>query len=270
VGLLAACSTAPKRPAEVFTVRNVAETQLDLAQKEADKGNYEKALTMLDEVRRLAVSVDSPAVRVREALLRGSAMYYLGNEADAIRLWENASVVAEQSGEVELAAMARIHLERGKLLNKSALPDAVLTAVNLELSVIKKNRLFIATGWVVIGLASKEAGLYEEAEAAFKKSLAIHGKDNYLEAAGEDWFLIASARSVAGDTEGAVNALWEAIMFDRRAENSYGLAMDWRAMGDVYKKAQKVDESRLAYNRSIAILRAIGLESDAEAVEKRF
>jgi tetratricopeptide (TPR) repeat protein len=145
----------------------------------------------------------------------------------------------------------------------------VLAAVNKELSVIKKNKLFVATGWVVIGLASKEAGRYSEAEVALKKALAIHKKDNYLEAASEDWFLIASARSMAGNSASAVEALWEAIAFDRRAENSYGLAMDWRAMGDVQKKAFKLDEAAAAYSRAIAILRAIGLEHEAVAVEER-
>ncbi|MDR3303295.1 MAG: hypothetical protein LBS86_02680 [Treponema sp.] len=267
--LLAACSSAPKRPAEVFTVRNVAETQLDLANKEVERGNYEKALIMLDEVKRLAISVDSPDILVREALIRGNVRYYLGDEAEATQLWDGARFEAERAGETELAAMSRIYLERSKLLNKSADAEAVRMAVSRELSVIKKNQLYVATGWVVIGLATKETGSYADAEVALKKALTIHQKGNYLEAAAEDWYLTASVRSVAGDAEGAVEALRQAIAFDRRAENSYGLAMDWRAMGDVQKKVFNVAEAASAYRRAIAIFRAMGLEQEALGVEQR-
>jgi tetratricopeptide (TPR) repeat protein len=257
-----ACSSVPKRPAELFTIRNVAESQLDLANHEVDQGNFERALQILDEAKRLATSVDDPSLLVRELLARGNVLYYQGDEAGAALLWEDARVEAEHTGEIELAAMARIYLERGRLLS-GADAEEVRLAVSRELSVIKKDKLFIALGWTVIGLAEKENGHFAEAEAALKKSLDIHQKGNYLEAAGGDWYLIASVRSVAGNYDAAINALSFAITFDRRAENSYGLGMDWRAAGDVYKKAGDLAAAQNAYQRSLAIFKAISHEQEA-------
>lgn len=268
VCVFAACSSVPKRPAELFTVRNVAETQLDLANNEVDQGNFEKALQILDEVKRLAISVDDPGLIVRELLARGNVLYYQGDEAEAALLWEDARIEAEHTGEIELAAMARIYLERGRLLS-GADAEEVRLAVSRELSVIRKDKLFIALGWTVIGLAEKENGRFVEAEAALKKSLDIHQNGNYLEAAGGDWFLIASVRSTAGSYDAAIEALAFAIAFDRRSENSYGLGMDWRATGDVYKKAGDLASARNAYQRSLAIFKAIGLEQEAAASESR-
>jgi tetratricopeptide (TPR) repeat protein len=258
----------PKRPAERFTVRNVAETQLDLANHEVDQGNFERALNILDEARRLAISVDDPSLLARELLARGNVLYYQGDEAGAALLWEDARAEAEYTGETELAAMARIYLARGRLLS-GANAEEVRLAVSRELSVIKKDKLFIALGWTVIGLAEKENRRFIEAEAALKLSLDIHEKGNYLEAAANDWYLIASARSVAGSYDAALDALSTAIAFDRRAENPYGLGMDWRAVGDVYKKAGDASAAQNAFQRSLAIFRAIGLEQEALVVEER-
>ncbi|MDR2418097.1 MAG: tetratricopeptide repeat protein [Treponema sp.] len=258
----AACSSVPKRPVELFTVRNVAETQLDLANHEMDQGNFERALHMLDEAKRLAISVDDPSLLIRELFARGNVVYYLGDEAGAMLLWEDARIEAEHAGEIELAAMARIYLERGRLLSGADAEDVRL-AVSRELSVIRKDKLFLAQGWTVIGLAEKENGRFLEAEDALKKSLDIHQQGNYLEAAGGDWYLIASVRSVVGNYDAAIEALAFAIAFDRHAENSYGLGMDWRAAGDVYKKAGDLAAAQNAYQRSLAIFNAIGLEQEA-------
>jgi tetratricopeptide (TPR) repeat protein len=122
---------------------------------------------------------------------------------------------------------------------------------------------------MVSGLAERELDRYREAEAALKRSLEIHEKDLYLEQAAYDWFLIASFRSLDGNYEGARQALESAMILDRRVENSYGLATDWRALGDVFKKAGKNAESREAYHRSAEIFRTLGNDKEAAAAEKR-
>jgi tetratricopeptide (TPR) repeat protein len=132
-----------------------------------------------------------------------------------------------------------------------------------------KDRSYIAFAWLVIGLAEKELGRYAEAESAVKKGLDIHEKDLYLEQAAYDWYLIASFRSLSGNYNGARQALESAMVLDRRVENSYGLATDWRALGDVFKKAGSPAESRQAYLRSAEIFRSLGNDQEAAGVEKQ-
>jgi tetratricopeptide (TPR) repeat protein len=269
----AACSTAPKRPVEVFAVRNMAVNQLDLANKAADQGRYGDALLLLEEARRLAVSVDDPTLRIRTSLARGNIGFSMGNHEEAFAAWDAAREEAEKAGEGELTAAAGIYISRGRLilLSKSgASPEALeelRLGVTRHISLIKSDFLSTALGWITLGLIYKEEGLYPEAEDAFGRALVIHGKNRYLEEAAYDWYLIASVRSVAGRCDEAAEALETAIAFDRRAENGYGLAADWSALGEVYAKAGKTAESGAAKERAAAIFKSIGLDDSAGEVK---
>jgi tetratricopeptide (TPR) repeat protein len=247
----------------------MGETQLALVNKTADQGDYEKALALLLEARRFAVSVDNPSLRVRTSLAEGNILFYLSRIDEADEAWSRALLEAENSGEKELAAQTRIYLARSALIARKSSPGEVKNQVNKEIASLKMDTLSIALGWTIIGLAEKEEGNFAAAEAAFKKALAIHDKENYLEQAAYDWYLIASARSVAGQYASAIEALNSALAFDRRAENTYGLGMDWRAMGDVYKKAGDAKAADEAYRRAAAIFRSIQRETEAAGAEAR-
>jgi tetratricopeptide (TPR) repeat protein len=274
-----ACSSAPKRPEEIHTVRYAAETQLELANQAADRGYYSQALDLLAEARRLAVNVDDPPLRIRTGLSLGNILFFLGRRDEADEAWQAALVEADQAGNGELAAICRIYQARGELLAIIAGDGAgggtggdaadIRNRVQRELGAVKTDKLAAALGWTVIGLAEKELGRYKEAESALKKALDIHDSERYLEQAAYDWYLIASVRSVAGSYETALAALREAIILDRRSENSHGLGKDWLAMGDVYTKAGKGSEAAAAYGRAAAIFRSEGFEVDAEAAERR-
>jgi tetratricopeptide (TPR) repeat protein len=262
-----ACSSAPKRPAEVFSVRNMTETQLELANKETDRGHYETALELLAEARRLAVSADDPKLLIRTGLSEGNILFYLGRGEEAQRAWAAALAEAEAAREEELAAVSRIFMARSRLISPSGETPGdgageVRAQVQNEMSKIK-SRSYTALGWTVTGLAEKALGRWDDAESSINKALDIHKKDNYLEQAAYDWYLIASVRSVAGQYAAAREALEEALAYDRRAENTYGLGMDWLALGDVLTKAGDTAGAETAYRRSAEIFRSIGLENEA-------
>jgi tetratricopeptide (TPR) repeat protein len=255
------CSSAPERPAELAAFRNMAQTQLELANREADQKNYEAALNFVDEARRLATSIDNPVLLVRTGLSRGNILFYLGKTEDAAGAWKAALAEAEAAGEADLAALSRIHIARGRLLaapsGTARIAEEVRSQVREELAAIKTDRLAAAFGWTVAGLAEKELRLWDDAELSLKKALEVHERGNYLSEAAYDWFLIASVRSVAGRYDAAVEALMTALKFDRRGENTYGLASDWRALGDVYKKMGDPVRSDAAYRRSEGILETL-------------
>ena len=257
------CSSAPKRPAELHARRDAAERQLELANRQAEQGDFDGALALLELSRILAVTSDDISLRVRVTLSRGNVLFYQGKEDEARREWTAALTEAEALGDGELSAAARIYTARGRLLRaapgeRGAVAAAVRDEVNAEIPRLKKDRLSIALGWTVIALAEKENRRFDAAEAALRKALAIHEKGNYLEQAAYDWYVIASVRSVAGNYGEAEQALEEALALDRRAENSWGLAMDWRALAEVYRKAGKTDRADAAAARSAEILQALG------------
>ena len=268
LALLASCSSAPKRPAEIVSVRQMGENQLNLVNKATDQGDYDRALILLAEARRLAVSADDPSLRVRTKLSEGNILFSQNKADEAEAVWNGALAEAEASGQTELVSQARIYLARSSLIAGTASAANVKDRVNKELAVIKSDTLAIALGWTVIGRAEQKDRNFSAAEAAYQKAAAIHDKENYLEQAAYDWYLIASSRSVSGQSAAAVEALNTALAYDRRAENTFGLASDWRALGDVYKRAGKPDETDADYRRAAEIFRAIPLEQaalDAEA-----
>ncbi|MDR2048111.1 MAG: hypothetical protein LBP69_01515 [Treponema sp.] len=267
--LLASCSSVPKRPAEVFVLQTMTETQLQVANAEADRGNYAEALSLLTEAWRLAVSTDRPVLRVRVNISRGNVLFYMGRRQEAEEIWKAAQEEAEAAGDKALAAACRIYRQRSALSADSSAAWEVFAAVQLELGEVKSDKLFTALAWTVIGLAEKELGLFENAEKSMRNALSIHEGGRYLEQAGYDWYLIASVRSVAENYQGALEALDAALGFDRRAENTFALGMDWTARGDVLRKMEKEDEAVAAWRRAAEIFRSLLLEEQALAAESR-
>jgi tetratricopeptide (TPR) repeat protein len=270
--VFSACSSAPKNPSDIFELRRRAELLLDQGNRQADRGSPGAALLLLDEAMQIAIAADDPGLRIRVGLSRGNVLFSLGLREESGDGWLEALTEAERIGNGELTAVSRIHFAWGRLLSSAGQADtaqSVRDDVNRDLAMVKSERLYIAFAWTVIGLAEKELGNYSGAEAAVRRSLEIHEKDVYLELAAYNWFLIASFRSLSGDFMGARQALESALTFDRRVENSWGLACDWRAFGDVYKKEGNMEAAHTAYLRAAEIFRAMGNEEAAEEALSR-
>jgi len=266
---LASCSSVPKRPAEVFSVQSMADNMIGLANKEADQANYSESLLLLNEAWRLAVTTDRPALRIRVNLARASVLFSLGRTAEAEKIWRDAEIEATFSREPLLASACKIYRARSLLLVGRADPAETLALVQTEQANLKNDKLFYAVSWTVKAMAEKELGRYAEAEKSVMNALSIHEKGNYLEQAGYDWYLIASIRSVAGNYDGALQALNRALQFDRRAENTFGLAMDWAALGDVFRKRGNENPAAMSYRRSAEIFQAMDKPDMAKEVESR-
>jgi len=267
--LFAACSTQPKNSGDVFDLRKQAESHLDLGNKLSDRGDNAEALRMINEAQRLAKITDDPSLIIRTSLSRGNVLMNIQQFDEASQEFETALAESLRMGNRELTAVSRIHIARYKLFRGLAPAQQIKQELAGELGFIKSDTLYIAFAWVVSGLAEKELGSYAEAEAAVKRALNLHEKGLYLEQAAYDWYLIGSFRSLNKDYSGAREALTQALALDRRIENSYGLATDWRALGDIYAKAGNAEESKAAYLRSADIFRALGSTEAAEEAEQR-
>jgi tetratricopeptide (TPR) repeat protein len=266
---LASCSTAPKRPAAVYNIQSMTDNLIGMANKEADQANYEQALMYLDSAWILAVQTDRPSLRVRVNMGMADVNYLLGKTAEAENIWRRTEREADFNDEPMLASACRVFRARSTLMSGTGKPDEVLAIVQKELNILKPDKLFYATAWTVKGLCEKEMGLHIDAEKSIMNALSIHEKANYLEQAAYDWYLIASVRSVAGNYQGAIDALNRAIAFDRRAENTFALAMDWTATGEVYRKMGNENRAAMSFSRAAEILRAVDKEAEAFEIEQR-
>ena len=263
------CSTTKKDPGYIEVLRRQAEAWLESGNREAGQGKFENALHLLTETKRNSILADDHSLLVRVCMSRGNVLYSLGRPDEAFAEWEQAIIEAAKLGDAELISVSRIFLAKGNLMAEKSAANVVLDEVNRERINIKKNRLYIAFSWQVTGLAYRALGSYNEAEDAFMRSLQIHQKDSYFENASYDWYTTASVRSLSGNTQGAIQALEASIDFDRRVENSWGLAASYRAMGDVYKKMGRQNDSLEAYKRARNIYAAMGHTKEAAETDNR-
>ena len=267
--LIVSCSTTKKDPGYIEVLRTQAEAWLESGNKEAGQGKFENALHLLTETKKNSILADDHSLLTRVCMSRGNVLYSLGRTEEAFAEWDQAIAEAVKLGDNELLSLSRIYKARGNLVSERMTARSVLDEVNRESVNINKNRLYIAFLWQVRGLAYRALGSYNEAEASFRQSLEIHQKDSFFENASYDWYSIASIRSLSGNAQGAIQALEASIGFDRRVENSWGLAASYRAMGDVYKKMGKPNEALEAYGRAKTIYTAMGNESEAAETDRR-
>jgi len=267
--VLSSCSTAPKNNGDVNVLRRSAEKGLESANKEAGQGNFSNARNLLIEYKRMAILTDDPSLIIRICLSYGNVLLYLRKTDEAYAEWDQAITEAQKSGNKELLSVTRIFKARGNLFSERETAQSVLDEVNREIVNVKTNNLYIAYSWQTKGLAQMALGLYREAEDSIKKSLDIHEKEKALENASYDWYTIASIRSLSGNTAGALQALETAITIDRRIENSFGLAANWRAVGDIYRKMGRNDDALDAYKRAKAIFEAMGNKDEVTGIDNR-
>jgi len=257
--LSVSCSSSPRNPLDVYTLRDQAESALVSGNTESAKGNFELALMLLTEAKRYAVMADDFSLITRVCLSRGNVLFSLDLSEQAFEEWDQAISNAARTGSGELLSMCRIYYARGNLISGKESAQVVLDTVVRESANVRADRLYIAFSWQVRGLALRAMGNYSEAETAFQRSLEIHNRDGYLENASYDWYSIASVRSLSGDLTGALSALETSMALDRRVENSWGLAASWRAMGDVLTKAGRQADAQEAYDRAGDIYAAMAI-----------
>jgi tetratricopeptide (TPR) repeat protein len=266
---LSSCSTAPKNTGDVTTLRKSAEKGLESANKSAGQGNFINAQNLLIEYKRMAILADDPSLIIRICLSYGNVLLSLGKIDEAYAEWDQSIAEAQKMGDKELLSVTKIFKARGNLLLARAEAKSALEEVDREIVNVKTNKLYIAYSWQTKGLAQRALNSYREAEDSIKKSLEIHEKEKALENASYDWYIIASIRSMSGNTTGALQALESAIKIDRRIENSFGLAANWRAVGDIYRKMGRNDDALEAYKRARAIFEAMGNKEDVTGIDFR-
>ncbi|MDR0511742.1 MAG: DUF1517 domain-containing protein [Treponema sp.] len=270
-----ACSTAPRRSNEAFSIRNMAASQLELANLNASQGRFTDALFILDDAWLLAVSADDPILRVNIVISRGNILFSLELFEEAQAAWESAASEGDLSGLPLLAARARLYSLRSRLVLLSAQMAAQADAsaeemraqILREIALVRSDQLALASGYITLAFVEKQLQRWADAENAAVRALRIYERGRFLEDAAFAWFVIASIRSLSGNYNAALGALRTSITFDRRAENGFGLASSWHAMGEVYERAGRAEDASAARRRAAEIYRAIGFSDRAEELE---
>lgn len=149
---------------------------------------------------------------------------------------------SEKDALLDLCALyeVRVKLSDEKNLSESEKKNLLEILSQCEKSVSKEpyyaGFLSRTRGDVYVSLSD-----FKNAEKSYLEAAQIHTKNRYLYEIALDWYGAARACSLGGDKNRAVNAIENALKYDRDAENSAALALDYLAYSKILLKGEPAE-----------------------------
>ncbi|HUX36780.1 MAG TPA: hypothetical protein VMV44_02640 [Rectinemataceae bacterium] len=249
---LASCSSAPKVPDEVFDTRNKAADYLKLADNLVRQGQYDSA----EKFYRQAMDADSSVdwlsgtaiahhslgrLRLLEGDLSGAEGEF-SKAADYARLAGNATD-ASLAASLAAAGLGEVSFRRGdRVAALSHFEDALRLAGSDEraLAVALHDRAG----------AEHQGGDEGAALADLDRAEAINLRLKRWSELASNEYLRSIILDKRGDLSGAIRLGGEALVNDRKSENSYGIAGDLAWLAELSTKATRADDAYWYWRRS--------------------
>ncbi len=284
------CSFAAKKDASMVNtlVAEEADRTFEIANKSLAAGDLRKAANYFVSAYKLAFSIDDTDLLTRiclssisfkiasvsmgydEAHLSGtylaSSTAELFDKAIMFSKFPGNSNGAVLSGVCEIYSV-RLALSEGKSDYQGYI--SVLTSAE---KVLSKETNYLAQLYRTKGDVYMRSGNYASARDFYQKSADMNTKNKVLGEIGMDWYNVARSCSLGGKKKDAINAIEQAIKYDRDAENTSGLGADYLAYAKILMKGNpSEDEKSLARKFaewSSFIYDAGDFASDAEQARK--
>jgi tetratricopeptide (TPR) repeat protein len=253
--MMAGCSSAPKKQDQLFDLRNRAAETAKFGNDAFRKGDLEQAMRLFTLALALNAAADSRAGLVDSYNSVGKVHLARGAGDEAVRHFQEALRIAEDMADPGLIAQSR------NSLGEAAFAAADFAgALALFGQALDTHGLGGQTRAVILhnqGAALRRLGRTAESGEKFEAALRINSRyKNWFEAASNS-YMLASLRSEAGNASGALALARQALRYDRRVENSRGIAKDYVALGRITAKSG--DEARALehYERAVLVLRSM-------------
>ena len=234
LALFISCSSAPKRSMQVSTIYSSATEMIESANACILTGDYDKAGFFLSAAENQAMSIDNYDLLLAAALARCSLNLSINPpQIDTAQKYvdyaqgfvKNTSDPKKQQAIVELS-QARVSIAQGSFSGN-------LDNIKKEL---KSDDYYSAQVLQVEGDVYKLQKDYAAADKSYTAAAKSFTDNRYLSEIGICWYKAAQARSLAGNKDGALQAMEQAIYYDRAAENSLALGTDYYAVGLILLK----------------------------------
>ena len=266
LALFTACSSAPKRSMQVSTVYSSAAEMIESANSCILTGDYDKAGFFLSAAENQAMSIDNYDLLCAAALARCSLNLSLNppeietaqNYVNYARNFaKNCADPKKQQAIVDLS-QARVSIAQGSY-------NGNLENIKKEL---KGDDYYSAQVLQVEGDFYKLKNDFTGADKAYTAAAKSFTDNRYLSEIGICWYKAAQARSLAGNKDGALQAMEQAIFYDRAAENSLALGSDYYAVGLILLKGNPSSNEKTraaeAFTHSAEIYTAVNAEELAK------
>ena len=247
---------------QVSTIYSSATEMIESANACILTGDYDKAGFFLSAAENQAMSIDNYDLLTAAALARCSlnlslnppqietAQKYVDYAKGFVK---NCADPKKQQAIVDLS-QARVSIAQGNYAGN-------LEDIKKEL---KGDDYYSAQVLQVEGDIYKLQKDYSGADKSYTSAAKAFTDNRYLSEIGICWYKAAQARSLAGNKDVALQAMEQAIYYDRAAENSLGLGTDYYAVGLILLKGNATsgekERAREAFNHSAEIFTAVNAE----------
>lgn len=280
------CSSAPKRQMVYTDISQHAYDNYENANGAIIRGDYEKAGKYLEDAYAQAVSIDKNDL-ICKILLSGlsyriqNPVVDLSEKSFALpsyidNLLSDAKVAASLSDDKirpTLESVIRVYECRADLFKAqndqySATNSEIQKKLDAEIKNLSKEPYYLAFLYRTKGDWSNFLMNYQAAAEAYKNAAEIHTKNRYLFEIAYDWYLCAAAYSKDGKKQAAMDAIGNALKYDKDAENVSGIAQDYMAAANILAKkkptSEELKQAVFYAERAASIYRSAGMSQKAD------
>jgi len=284
--LASGCSSAPKRQMVYTDITQHAYDNYEKANGAITRGEFEKAGKYLNDAYAQAVSIDKNDLickillsgityRIQNPVAENSESdFELPFDVDVLLSdAKTAASLADEKTRPLLESVIRVYECRARLYKAQNDKDAVTNSeiqkvLDAEIKNLSKEPYYLAFLYRTKGDWSSFLMNYGAAAEAYKNAADIHTKNRYLFEIAYDWYLCAGAYSKDGKKSAAMDAVSNALKYDKDAENVTAIAQDYMAAANILvKKNPTAEEKKQAVfyaEKAASIYRSAGYDQKAE------
>jgi len=272
IALLFASCASSKRPMLVTTVAGQADTNFEAANSLISYGKLEEAKDRLDQAYVQAVSIDDQFLLTRICYSYVSYDLVAEGVSQAEKHLAQAEIFytrCDSDQKKKIEGVAAICNARIVMARKGDLSQQIKALSNAESKV--KDKYYLAYLYRTKGDVYAEMKEYSKADECYLKAADLHTKDRWLSEIGLDYYNSARVRSMAGKKNGAEESIENALRYDKSAENTAAIGLDYLAYARILVKGSCTEEQKARavkfaqWSRNVFI--AGGLTEEAEKSE---
>lgn len=266
IGLVVSgCSSAPDTPEFAVARKNQAARHAEFGNEQFNRGNYELALRYFELALAENIAVDNLSGIAQSYNSIGRVYFATGNIAEARAGFLDAIRFADLAENHEHRMQAHVNLAVAAIQEDDtdtaaeylALANAAVEANEAEPNAI----LFHNTG-----VLHARTGRFDEARRYLERARDINRADGQWPELASNHYMLASIASREKRYDAAFEDAALALEYDKRAENSPGIAADLRALGTISTHLGNDDEAYQYYLRSLRVYLALNQPRAAVAL----
>ncbi|MBP5602748.1 MAG: hypothetical protein J6X78_08460 [Treponema sp.] len=270
------CSSAPKRSMQISTIYSSASEMIESANSCILTGDYEKAGFFLSAAENQAMSIDNYDLLTAASLARCSlalsqnppqletAKQYINFAQSFVK---NCADPKKQQAVVALSQV-RVDVAQANEGVEGISTGSLLSKLEENKKGVKGDAYYEAQFILVEGDVYKLQKNYTQADKSYSAAAKAFTDNRYLSEIGICWYKAAQARSLAGNKDSALQAMEQAVYYDRAAENSLALGTDYYATGLILAKGSSTSSEKEraieAFTHSAEIFTAVNQDELAK------